>query len=272
MMTFLFWNLQKQPLEKTIGNLAELHEVDVFILAECKIERSDLLTELNSRPGLEYSFPFSESDKIAIYTRFPSDWLRPKWEEDGLSIRHLVNPVLDTNVLIVAAHLPSKLFLGEHDQTSLAPRWRQRIEEAEKEVGHKRTVVVGDLNMTPFDPGVTSSEGFHGIMDKRIAETGSRTVNGQERDFFYNPMWSLLGDESEGPPGSFYYNASSRPLNYYWHIFDQVLLRPELVPLFPSEELKLLTDAGSFSLMNDRGIPDSSNASDHFPLLFRLNI
>jgi hypothetical protein len=58
-MTFLFWNLKKQPLEKTIGNLAELHEVDVFILAECKIKRSDLLTELNSRPGLEYSFPFS---------------------------------------------------------------------------------------------------------------------------------------------------------------------------------------------------------------------
>lgn len=262
----------KKPLQEIIGDLAEIHEVDVFILAECEIKRSELLNELNSRTGLQYSSPFSVSQKIAMYTRFPGDWLTPKLEEDGLSIRHLVNPVMKTTVLIVAAHLPSKLYLGENDQTSLAPRWRQRIEEAEKEVGHKRTVVVGDLNMNPFDPGVISSEGFHGIMDKKIVERGNRKVSGQVRDFFYNPMWSLLGDESEGPPGSYYYDASSQPMNYYWHIFDQVLLRPELVPLFPRKELKFLTDAASLSLMNDRGIPDSSNFSDHFPLLFRLNI
>ena len=272
MMTFLFWNIKKNPLQKIIGDLAEIHEVDVFILAECEIARSDLLTELNSRPGLQYSSPFSISKRIAMYTRFPEDWLTPKLDEDGLSIRHLVNPVMKTSVLIVAAHLPSKLYLSENDQTSVASRWRQRIEEAEKEVGHNRTVVVGDLNMSPFDPGVASSEGFHGIMDKRIAERGGRMVLGQARNFFYNPMWSLLGDESAGPPGSYYYDASSRPVNFYWHIFDQVLLRPELVPLFPSKELKLLTDAASLSLMNNRGIPDSSNISDHFPLLFRLNI
>ena len=262
----------KNPLQEIIGDLAEIHEVDVFILAECEIKRSELLTELNSRPGLQYSSTFSVSEKIAMYTRFPGDWLTPKSEEDGLSIRHLVNPVMNTSLLIVAAHLRSKLYLGENDQLSLAPRWRQSIEKAEKEVGHKRTIVVGDLNMSPFDPGVASSEGFHGIMDKRIAERGGRMVLGQARNFFYNPMWSLLGDESAGPPGSYYYDASSRPVNFYWHIFDQVLLRPELVPLFPSKELKLLTDAASLSLMNDRGIPDSSNVSDHFPLLFRLNI
>ena len=45
--------------------------------------------------------------------------------------------------------------------------------------------------MNPFDPGVTSGEGFHGVMDKRIAEKGSRKIVGKVRDFFYNPMWSL---------------------------------------------------------------------------------
>lgn len=272
MMTFLFWNIKKSPLQEIIGNLAEIHQVDVFILAECEIERSELLTELNSRPGLQYSSTFSVSENIAIYTRFPGNWLTPKSEEDGLSIRHLVNPVMKTSLLIVAAHLRSKLYLGDDDQLSLAPRWRQSIERAEKEVGHKRTIVVGDLNMNPFDPGVTSSEGFHGIMDKKVAKRGSRTVSGQVRDFFYNPMWSFLGDESEGPPGSYYYDASSRPVNFYWHIFDQVLLRPELVSLFPGEELKLLTDADSLSLMTNRGIPDSTNASDHFPLVFKLDL
>ena len=154
----------------------------------------------------------------------------------------------------------------------LATRWRQQIEEAEKLVGHRQTVIVGDLNMNPFDPGVIASDCFHGVMDKKIAKRGRRKVDGQDREFFYNPMWSLLGDESMGPPGTYYYDASSRPLNYYWHMFDQVLLRPELVPLFPSDDLRILTDAGSDSLMKSRGIPDSRGASDHFPLLFRLNI
>ena len=272
MMTFLFWNIKKRPLQKIIRELAEIHEVDILILAECEIERSDLLRQLNSISGPRFSYPYSASNRIRIFTRFPEQWLKPVAEEGELSIRHFRNPIGDTQTLIVAAHLPSRLYRSEQDLMQLAPRWRQHIEDAEKRVGHKRTVIVGDLNMNPFDPGVISSEGLHGIMDKRIAGKGSRKVVGQVRDFFYNPMWSLLGDESEGPPGTYYYDASSNPLNYYWHTFDQVLLRPELVPLFPREELKVLTDTASNTLMNDRGVPDSSDASDHFPLLFRLNI
>ena len=203
MMTFLFWNIKKKPLQKIISDLAEIHEVDVLILAECEIERSDLLRQLNSRSGQRFSFPFSTSKKIEIYTRFPTSWLRPVAEEGGISIRHFRNPIRRTQTLIVAAHLPSRLYLEEGDQMQLAPRWRQYIEEAEKSVGHKRTIVVGDLNMNPFDPGVTSGEGLHGVMDKRIAEKGSRKVVGKVRDFFYNPMWSFLGDQSEGPPGTY---------------------------------------------------------------------
>ena len=271
-MTFLFWNLKKNPLQEVIAEITEIHDVDIVILAECEIERSELLTELNSRPGTSFSFPFSVSPRIAIYTRFPGRWLTSISEEDGLSIRHLNYPITNTQILLVAAHLPSKLYLRDYDQMQLAPRWRKLIEDAEKKVGHKRTVIVGDLNMNPFDLGVIAAEGFHGIMDKRIVERRSRRVLGKDRNFFYNPMWSLLGDESQGPPGTYYFDASSKPLNHFWHIFDQVLLRPELVPVFPYEELKILTDTARFSLMNDRGIPDSSGASDHLPLLFKLNI
>ncbi len=215
MMTFLFWNINKKPLQNTIGELAEIHEVDILILAECEIERSDMLRQLNSSPGPRFTYPFSASTKIEIYARFPSRWLRPVVEEDYLSIRHFSNPIRNTQVLLVAAHLPSRLHLSEDDQMLLASRWRQQIEKAEMKVGHRRTVVVGDLNMNPFDQGVVAGEGFHGIMDKRIAKRGNRKVLGQVRDFFYNPMWSLLGDESEGPPGTYYYNASSKPINYY---------------------------------------------------------
>ncbi len=229
-----------------------------------------MLKELNARPRQRFSLAFNPSGRITIYTRFPSRWITPISDEGGISIRHLIHPVYEQRLLIVAAHLHSRLYRTAEELSLLATRLRSQIEEAEKEVGHNHTVIVGDLNMNPFDSGVASAEGLHGVMDKRIAEIMSRTVNGEVRRFFYNPMWSRFGDESVGPSGTYFFNTSS-PINYFWNIFDQLLIRPELLPNFRDEEMQIITEVNSLSLMNANGRPDTSVASDHFPLLFRLN-
>ena len=271
MLTFLFWNLNKKPLQELVAELVVLHEVDVLILAECRVASPRILAELNSKRGPRFSLAASPSDRIVIYTRFPSELMTPISDVGGLSIRHLVHPTQKGGLLIAAAHLASRLHQTEDDLNFLSTRLRSQIEDAEREVGHNRTVIVGDLNMNPFDPGVVSSEGLHSVMDKRIAQGEGRTVKGAERRFFYNPMWSRFGDESLGPPGTYYYDSTSRPVNHFWHIFDQVLIRPELLPNFRHEELQIITEIHSHSLMSANGRPDTSVASDHFPLRFRLN-
>jgi len=45
--TFLFWNINRQPLQEQIANLVETHSVDVVMLAECAIETAPLLASLN---------------------------------------------------------------------------------------------------------------------------------------------------------------------------------------------------------------------------------
>jgi hypothetical protein len=270
MLTFLFWNLNNKPLHVLVSELVDLHEVDVLILAECDVASPIMLSELNSKSEQQFFKTFSTSQKIVIYTRFPDWWVRPISEGDGLSIRHLVHPILGQQLLIVGAHLSSKLHLNEEEQTLLATRLRPHIEKAEEQVGHCQTLIVGDLNMNPFEAGVASSEGLHGVMDRRIAQRWSREVRGKIRHFFYNPMWSRFGDESQGPVGTYYYNTSS-PLNQFWHIFDQVLFRPCLLPYFRNEDLQVITVANSASLMKADGRPDSNAASDHFPLLFKLS-
>lgn len=271
MMTFLFWNVKKNPVQKTIADFAEMYTVDVIILAECDIEETVLLSELNSRTDSQYSVPARLGSKTDIYTRFPPEWLTPLADIHGLSIQHLKNPVMNADLLMAAAHLPSRLHQTDVGLSHLAARWRSAIEEAEIRVGHTKTVVVGDLNMDPFHPGVVSSEGFHGTMDKRIALRRTRKVLEEDRHFFYNPMWSLFGNGSAGPPGTYYYDASSQPVNYFWHIYDQVLLRPDLIPFFPERELKILTHTESASLITNNGRPDTDYASDHLPLLFKLD-
>jgi hypothetical protein len=82
-------------------------------------------------------------------------------------------------------------------------------------------------------------------------------------------MWGLLGDRAIGPPGSYYYSASSS-IEYFWHLFDQVLLRPELMDTL--KVLEILHTDGESSLLNQLGRPDSRTASDHLPILFRLDL
>ncbi|MDX2043591.1 MAG: hypothetical protein SF097_20405 [Acidobacteriota bacterium] len=125
--------------------------------------------------------------------------------------------------------------------------------------------------MNPFESGMVSAGALHGVMTRNVALKNSRTIQGNEYPFFYNPMWGLFGDGTEGPAGSYYY-AKSGHETYFWNIFDQVLLRPSLLPHFRNNELKILTDDGTETLLSERGLPDNDAGSDHLPILFKLHL
>jgi hypothetical protein len=108
-------------------------------------------------------------------------------------------------------------------------------------------------------------------MDRKIAMRGSRTILERRYPFFYNPMWGLLGDATEGPPGTYYFERAEHDM-FFWNMFDQVLIRPDLLPYFRNEDLKILTEDGSMSFLSRKGLPDASMASDHLPLLFKLHL
>ena len=192
------------------------------------------------------------------------------WDDEFLSVRRVLPPI-GVDILLVAAHLSSKLFQDSDDQALTSTRFARIIDEQERALGHSRTVVVGDLNMNPFEVGVVGGDALHAVMDKQTVLKISRVIGGQERRFFYNPMWGRLGDGSHGPPGT-YYRQSSKQVNYFWNTFDQVLLRPELIPRFDDEELEVVTEIGATSLLTENGIPNLSVGSDHLPLVFGFDL
>ncbi|MCH8828669.1 MAG: hypothetical protein IID45_03725 [Planctomycetes bacterium] len=114
-----------------------------------------------------------------------------------------------------------------------------------------------------------SSHGMHAVMTRQIASQGSRTVLGRDYPFFYNPMWGFFGDRTPGPPGTHYFRRST-PDMFFWNMFDQVLIRPELIPFF-SDEIEILSTIETNKLTKANGTPDESVGSDHFPILFRLS-
>jgi hypothetical protein len=273
MAVFLFWNLNNKPLQDTISRLATQHEVDVFMFAECAIESGILLRALNqSRDNIsQYYYARSEGcEKIKIFTRFTHELIRPVYEEVRVTIRHLKLPDL-TDILIAVNHFPSKLHWCDDSQSSECTELARKIRDAENQVGHSRTVLVGDFNMNPFESGVVSANGLHAVMSRYIAKERTRIVNKREYPFFYNPMWSLFGDMSPGPPGTYYLRKSVQKV-FFWNIFDQVLIRPDLLDLFSNEELKILDSDGNVPFLSSRGVPNVKAVSDHLPILFKLNL
>lgn len=229
MVSFLFWNLNRKPLARLLRLLVNDHTPDVLILAECHIPVDELILTLNT--GSPYIYRLLRdrlqglyspgSPRLVLLSRLPISAVQSVAGGLKEMVIFRVRPLGKPDLLLVAMHLPSKLHLNEREQMLLATRLHPLIEIAERRAKHQRTIVIGDLNMDPFEGGLTSSETLHAVMDRRVASRITRQVQGQQRSLFYNPMWSRLGDGTSGPPGT-YYRPASGPLATYWHTFDQV--------------------------------------------------
>lgn len=247
----------------------EENGVEILVVAEHEFEAAELIMAYADRTRRSLYLSEIVTSRVRYYSLFPSDRFRPIADDGHVSIKQY-EPLVGSSVLIVAVHLPSKLFQREFDQPFEAQRLVRRIGEAEALVGHDRTVIIGDLNMNPFDPGVVSSDGLHGVMDRRIALKLSRSINGERRRFFYNPMWKPMGDGSGGCPGTFYRTSGSY-VHYFWHTFDQVLLRPSLLEAFREEDLRVVNSVGPRSLLVNQGAGIERRICDHLPILFKLH-
>lgn len=272
MVSFLFWNLNGKPLQKNICRLAIKYQVDVFMFVELLFNPYELLLELNTLNEQQKYFysPGIGCEKIHVFTKFSYKYIKPIDENDRLTIRHLKLPGL-TDILVAINHFPSKLFMSSSSQAFECVTLVSDLKKAEEKIGHSRTILVGDLNMNPFENGIISAMGLHAVNSKNVAIRKSRIVQGREYQFFYNPMWGLFGDCSSGPPGTYYYHSSEQ-ITLFWNIFDQVLIRPDLINEFDNSELMIITSDGDISFLTPSGLPNVNLVSDHLPIYFKLNL
>jgi hypothetical protein len=269
MTNFLFWNINKKDVSESIAKLANLYEIDVLMFAECEIDPPTLLAKLNHSTSEYHFVPQFLCERIAIYTRFTAEFIKPQFDTDKITIRRLNLPGKE-EVLLAITHLPSKLYYEDVDQLSLSYEVAGLIRSVEERVGHARTILVGDFNMNPFDDGVITANGLHAVMSRKVAERQFRSINAKNHYYFYNPMWNLLGD-FPGKIGGTYYYPQSTYKAFFWHLFDQVLIRPSLVQNFVTQNLEIIQSDGVLSFLTGGGIPNADVASDHLPIRFTFN-
>ena len=271
MTAFLFWNINGKDLRPLVTELAWRHDVDVLMLAESGIEAKALLDTLTRADGGGYEyFPGIGCKRIEVFARFPREFVRTVEETDRVTIRHLT-PAGLTDIILAIVHLPSKLYWDDASQAAECCELSRVLRDVEGRLNHSRTVLVGDLNMNPFEDGVVGANGLHGVMSRQIAGGGSREVQHRQYPFFYNPMWSLFGDETPGPPGTYYFANGTHKV-FFWNMFDQVLVRPDLLDRFDAREVRIIESANGSRLVGPTGRPDARRASDHLPLFFSLRL
>jgi hypothetical protein len=261
----LFWNLNRRNRTNLLCQLVSERNIDIIVLAECG-DHGKNLKGLKLVDG-DFLQPASEIEKLQILVRNPSFGLNEVYADVSkrLTIRSLKNH--HAEILFVAVHLVDNQAYDKESQAAEVRELAHQLRETERERGHSRTLLVGDLNMNPFDPGVVQAGGFHGVMTKSIAMKGNREVLSREYPFFYNPMWGFFGDRTPGPPGTHYFRG--KHVSFEWNIYDQVLIRPDAIKWL-DDTIEIIDSVGEVSLLTKQGLPNRNVGSDHLPLIFGL--
>ncbi|WIV92104.1 hypothetical protein QNH49_22580 [Bacillus bombysepticus] len=173
-------------------------------------------------------------------------------------------------IQLVSLHLPSMLHATENDIGFQAALIKRDIEVFEEKLKTDKTIVVGDFNLNPFSELMVSVHGFNAIMCKNTAMKVERTVYSVKYNYFYNPTWALHGNFNNEVLGTFFYHC--KPSSYVWNMFDQVLIRPQLIKHFNFEELEVIHRIGDNSILTNSGRPNTKLYSDHLPLKFELRL
>ncbi|MBI2298497.1 MAG: endonuclease/exonuclease/phosphatase family protein [Armatimonadetes bacterium] len=276
MLTFLFWNINKKPLYDVVADLASINDVDVLVFAECK--DSDALVRALAADGGKPSYHLlaSQSRWITVAARFPPRYIReieglarPGLEPSRTAVYSLRRPLdPEPGLLLVATHLQSrKEEPSPHRRQTHHAGLSMHIAQAERIVGHRRTVLVGDLNDDPFTDSVVDRSGLHATMTRALATARAEPGKADRRPAFYSPMWAHMGELAPGPPGTYFYDRDEM---HFWHVFDQVLVRPSLLGLFDDRDVRILDQRDHPQLGIGRG--SAATASDHLPLLFSLSL
>jgi hypothetical protein len=266
----LFWNVRRKQLDALVLSLIASHASDIVVLVESP-PRSRLPAFLApagwQRVGRSERFTVFAKQDIR-FTRQPNPDVTDRVEF------WRVEPTGQDDWLFVLIHGPDRRNAPQDDtRRFLFGRVRETIRFLESRLGHRRTVILGDLNANPYDPSVIGADGLHAIGARRVRGKTDRAVRSAGRsDFFYNPMWRLYGTDPAGDAGagSYYYHGGYEATEPFWHMLDQVLIRPECADRLPPDELRIVSTAGTEQLTGVDGRPDSDLASDHLPVRFLL--
>lgn len=263
-MNLLFWNTyNNKQIDSCLVEIITEKHCDIVVLAEYDNDISELCRELNKKTQEPFTVipNMGGCDRIKGIIRrkyhASSNIEQPRYQIISISSAAY-------KMIIGMIHNISKLWTDDRLQEETLRRFHHDIIDVENSLKTKNSIIIGDINANPFEEACISADTLCSVPYKEEVRKPLRVVQGNEYQKFYNPMWKFLGREN-APYATYYYNNSGQLNNYYWNIFDQVIIRPQLIGAFNDSSLEILTGTKTYELLED-GKPNKEKYSDHLPI------
>ncbi len=254
-MNISFWNTHKnEKINEFLISLILEKNLDIMILAEYNDNINYIINELYIKGKVYKKVDFFACEKIIVLCR---KVINIELNDDSSNYASIAISAHKLKFQLFVTHFPSKLYALDDTRKLVAGTLKNDIDKYDK------VLVVGDFNSNPFERTMSALSGLLALPTKEIKK---RKVQGIEKKVLYNPMWKFFGD-FETIPGTYYYN-NSEDLNYYWNLFDQVLISQDLLYLFNDKSLNIVKKIGERSLIKNNKI--DVKVSDHLPIIFSL--
>lgn len=278
-MNFLFWNIRGRDIREggryllsALHSIIEEESIDVVALAEYEEYSEQLDAELVYKKRFtRLKNPSGIQEKVELFYNPQKVAIKIKHNKDNTTALQLIGTESGMTLNGFFCHLPSKLRRQPADQRDIANDFMDEVRTYEKQESNDKTFICGDFNMCPYEEGMINSKCFHSIMDADVVRNyPSRNFNRKTYTTFYNPMWGLSGDLGRGDASGTYYGNQYETNEYFWYMFDQIIIRPSLLNYFDSSKLRIVAKGETYSLVDDQA-RIQSRYSDHLPIRFTLN-
>jgi hypothetical protein len=268
MAIFGFWNIDslrnlqtdERELPRLAADFALERSLDVLFLIECGITYESLMAAFKMGPTY---YPISCGERFKVLARFDPKFMQRlplPVPNNRFDIWHIILP-LQEEVLICVVHGLDKRNNSPAKQELFLQQVVAGLSYLENKVGHDRSIVLGDFNANPFESPVAGALGMNAVISRSIAQSDPRRMLNKSYPYFYNPMWNLYGDEPRSSAPATYYYRGSDAHELYWHMLDQVLIRPSLLNRFDFSALDIVTAVRGTELTSATGTPDRTRFS-----------
>lgn len=260
-MNFLYWNLKSNKNEEYIALLIKEHSIDIAIFSEYSGTDFNIVAHKLLSDTYQFYEGYGGCEKVAMLAKRTIQ-VEINREHSRYVLYSIVSA--SSKYIVVGTHLPSNPHTDADGRKMVIRELIADLKEQEKIHKHSYSIIIGDLNASPFDDELIQKDTFNAVLYKEIIQN-KKEVMYQKRKFrlLYNPILNHIS-ESNHQYGSFYYTGGLKSL--YWYCYDQILMTRDLINRF--QGMEYCRSVNGKSLLKE--ICPNKSVSDHLPLVAKF--
>lgn len=266
-MKLIYWNTHGFKEFEVYKELLIDYSPDIFFTSETNEDLFlDLSSTFESVGYVHIENPGCERIKIFIRNNLTCDL--------GIQSK-FYSTIIVNDITIISVHFPSQM---NHHMDALRNNLRRFRNIIDEEIGsstEKSILVIGDVNVNPYEPAMINFDGFMAT-NSISARKSIKSIDDERREPYYNATWRLYSDNIFPGTKKFPRPSGSSYDIIEFHLLDQVLTSFKFREIIESDEISIITKTSNYNLLNNKTYKNKKiykiDYSDHLPLFYKFKL